>query len=104
VGGGNDEERGHIAVPIERHRRAPRHASPFAFGGAIVHTLLKTSFAFLATGPQLVGSLLVADGLLPFRSRGPNVSPIEITVGLVLIALGWLIRRVGKRIVQDRAA
>ncbi len=30
-GGDNDEERGHVAVPIERHRRAPRHASPLSF-------------------------------------------------------------------------
>jgi hypothetical protein len=33
LGGGNDEERGHVAVPIERHRRAPRHASPLSLHG-----------------------------------------------------------------------
>jgi hypothetical protein len=26
-----DEERGHIAVAIECHKRAPRHASPLSF-------------------------------------------------------------------------
>jgi hypothetical protein len=32
-GGGNDEERGHVAVPIGRLWRAPRHASPLSFAG-----------------------------------------------------------------------
>jgi hypothetical protein len=32
VGGANDEERGHIPVPMERNWRAPRHGSPSSFG------------------------------------------------------------------------
>jgi hypothetical protein len=37
-GGANDEERGHIAAPIERHRRAPRHGSPVSLGAVSFHS------------------------------------------------------------------
>jgi hypothetical protein len=29
----NDEERGQVAISIERHGRAPRHGSSWSFGG-----------------------------------------------------------------------
>ena len=32
-GGGNDEERGHVAAAIDCSRRAPRHASPLSLSG-----------------------------------------------------------------------
>ena len=41
------------------------------------------------------GILLVADAVLPMRSRGPNPSWIEFGAGAIFAILGWRISRYG---------
>ena len=49
------------------------------------------------------GFLSVADGVLPMRSHGSNLSWAEIVIGVVLIIAGWIVRRVALNRLQRAA-
>jgi cytochrome bd-type quinol oxidase subunit 1 len=63
-----------------------------------MRTLLKVLLMFFGLGLQMLALFFLLDGFLGLRSKRPGLSIFEVSLGLVFFAVGWYIRRVGRRV------